>query len=58
MLLETLETVELIKLLDSQSIFVRIESDVCMRQCCGSSRGFTMHITNNLGQVSDVVILF
>ena len=28
------------------------ESDMCMRQCCGPSRGFVMHITNNFGQVS------
>ena len=29
-----------------------IESDSCMRQCCGPQRGFTMHITDNFGQVS------
>jgi hypothetical protein len=23
---------------------------MCMRQCCGPQRGFTMHITNNFGQ--------
>ncbi|KAL5021054.1 hypothetical protein ScPMuIL_000209 [Solemya velum] len=26
------------------------ESDMCMRQCCGPSRGFMMHITDNNGQ--------
>jgi len=29
------------------------ESDACMRQCCGPQRGFTMHITDNFGQVSN-----
>ncbi|XP_070561763.1 phospholipid scramblase 1-like [Ptychodera flava] len=26
------------------------ESEVCMRQCCGPQRGFTMHITDNMQQ--------
>lgn len=33
-----------------QVYFASEESDVCMRQCCGPQRGFTMHITDNLGQ--------
>lgn len=33
-----------------QVYFAAEESDVCMRQCCGPSRGFTMHITDNMGQ--------
>ena len=32
-----------------------LESDVCMRQCCGPGRGFTMHITDNLGQVCSLL---
>ncbi|CAH1774906.1 unnamed protein product, partial [Owenia fusiformis] len=33
-----------------QVYFAQEESDCCMRQCCGPQRGFTMHITDNLGQ--------
>jgi len=33
------------------------ESDSCMRQCCGPQRGFTMHITDNFGQVSHVNVI-
>ena len=29
------------------------ESDTCHRQFCGPARGFSMHITDNLGQVGD-----
>ncbi|XP_076807212.1 phospholipid scramblase 2-like isoform X2 [Clavelina lepadiformis] len=32
-----------------QCYFAAEESEVCMRQMCGSSRGFTMHITDNSG---------
>lgn len=33
-----------------QIYFAAEESDTCMRQCCGPSRGFVMHITDNMGQ--------
>lgn len=33
-----------------QVYFAQEESDTCHRQCCGPSRGFIMHITDNLGQ--------
>jgi len=33
-----------------QVYFAAEESDMCMRQCCGPQRGFTIHITDNLGQ--------
>lgn len=33
-----------------QIYFAHEESDVCQRQCCGPSRGFTMHITDNMQQ--------
>ena len=33
------------------------ESDLCMRQCCGPSRGFIMHITDNYGQVTHTHLL-
>jgi len=33
-----------------QVYFAQEESDECQRQCCGPSRGFIMHITDNLGQ--------
>ncbi|CAH1776138.1 unnamed protein product, partial [Owenia fusiformis] len=36
--------------LGQQVYFANEESDMCMRQCCGPQRGFTMHITDNLGQ--------
>lgn len=36
--------------LGQQVYFAAEESDTCHRQCCGASRGFTMHITDNLGQ--------
>ena len=35
-----------------QVYFAAEESDTCHRQCCGPARGFVMHITDNLGQVS------
>jgi hypothetical protein len=52
-------TVIIVKLscsVDKQSIqsdFYTSESDACMRQCCGPSRSFVMHITDNLGRVSE-----
>ncbi|XP_060577255.1 phospholipid scramblase 2-like isoform X2 [Ruditapes philippinarum] len=33
-----------------QVYFAAEESDMCMRQCCGPQRGFTIHITDNAGQ--------
>lgn len=36
--------------LGQQVYFAAEESGGCERQCCGSSRGFIMHITDNLGQ--------
>jgi hypothetical protein len=33
-----------------QVYFAGEESDMCMRQCCGPSRSFTMHITDNFGR--------
>ncbi|XP_052821335.1 phospholipid scramblase 2-like isoform X1 [Mya arenaria] len=33
-----------------QVYFAAEESDMCARQCCGPQRGFTIHITDNLGQ--------
>lgn len=33
-----------------QVFFAAEESDTCMRQCCGSARGFIVHITDNFGQ--------
>lgn len=41
------------KILNSQGqqvYFAAEESDLCMRQCCGPQRGFTIHITDNMGQ--------
>lgn len=38
--------------LGQQVFFASEESDTCHRQCCGPGRGFIMHITDNLGQVS------
>ncbi|XP_064642030.1 phospholipid scramblase 2-like isoform X2 [Lineus longissimus] len=35
--------------LGQQVYFAQEESDACMRQCCGPQRGFTMHITDNIG---------
>ena len=37
-----------------QVYFAAEESDTCHRQCCGADRGFTMHITDNTGKVSDI----
>lgn len=36
--------------LGQQVYFAAEESDMCMRQCCGPQRGFTIHITDNAGQ--------
>ncbi|XP_064642484.1 phospholipid scramblase 1-like isoform X2 [Lineus longissimus] len=33
-----------------QVYFAQEESEVMQRQCCGPARGFTMHITDNMGQ--------
>ncbi|XP_033764118.1 LOW QUALITY PROTEIN: phospholipid scramblase 2-like [Pecten maximus] len=33
-----------------QVYFAAEESGMCGRQCCGSSRGFSLHITDNTGQ--------
>ncbi|XP_033642202.1 phospholipid scramblase 2-like [Asterias rubens] len=33
-----------------QIYFAHEESEVCQRQCCGPSRGFNMHITDNMQQ--------
>ncbi|XP_053379769.1 phospholipid scramblase 1-like [Mercenaria mercenaria] len=32
-----------------QVYFAKEESDACHRQCCRGNRGFTMHVTDNLG---------
>ncbi|OWF44076.1 phospholipid scramblase 1-like [Mizuhopecten yessoensis] len=47
------ETANKYKLLNSQGqqvYFAAEESGMCERQCCGSSRGFSLHITDNAGQ--------
>lgn len=47
------ETANKYKVLNSvgqQIYFAAEESGMCMRQCCGPQRGFTIHITDNLGQ--------
>ncbi|KAL5014434.1 hypothetical protein ScPMuIL_008704 [Solemya velum] len=36
--------------LGQQVYFAAEESDACTRQCCGPQRGFTIHITDNMGQ--------
>uniref|UniRef100_A0A0L8HNZ1 Phospholipid scramblase n=1 Tax=Octopus bimaculoides TaxID=37653 RepID=A0A0L8HNZ1_OCTBM len=33
-----------------QVYFAGEESNLCMRQCCGSARGFVMHISDNMAQ--------
>jgi len=33
-------------------VFWILESDDCMRQCCGPSRSFKLHVTDNFGQAS------
>ncbi|XP_060077915.1 phospholipid scramblase 2-like [Ylistrum balloti] len=41
------------KILNSQGqqvYFAAEESGMCERQCCGSNRGFSLHITDNTGQ--------
>ncbi len=38
--------------LGQQVYYAMEDSDLCMRQCCGPTRGFIMHITDNMGQVS------
>ncbi|ESN94035.1 hypothetical protein HELRODRAFT_87723 [Helobdella robusta] len=35
--------------LGQQVYFASEESDACARQCCGASRGFVMHISDNFG---------
>jgi len=47
---ETANKYQVKNTLGQQVYFAGEESDVCMRQCCGPQRGFTMHITNNFGQ--------
>ncbi|XP_048736593.1 phospholipid scramblase 2-like isoform X1 [Ostrea edulis] len=47
------ETANKYKIVNSQGqqvYFAAEESDTCTRQCCGPNRGFTMHITDNMGQ--------
>ncbi|XP_075246785.1 phospholipid scramblase 1-like isoform X2 [Convolutriloba macropyga] len=36
--------------LGQQVYYAMEDSDLCMRQCCGPTRGFIIHITDNLGQ--------
>ncbi|XP_060595303.1 phospholipid scramblase 2-like [Ruditapes philippinarum] len=36
--------------LGQQVYYASEESDTCARQCCGASRGFIIHITDNTGQ--------
>ncbi|KAJ8048511.1 Phospholipid scramblase 2 [Holothuria leucospilota] len=36
--------------LGQQIFFAAEESGACMRQCCGSERGFTMHVVDNSNQ--------
>lgn len=47
---ETCNKYQVKNTLGQQVYFAGEESDMCMRQCCGPQRGFTMHITNNFGQ--------
>ena len=37
-----------------QVYFAAEESGTCMRQCCGSERGFVLHITDNAAQVRNI----
>ncbi|CAH1776139.1 unnamed protein product [Owenia fusiformis] len=47
---ETQNKYEIKNSMGQQVYFAQEESGCCMRQCCGPGRGFTMHITDNLGQ--------
>ncbi|GAB1597817.1 phospholipid scramblase 1-like [Argonauta hians] len=40
----------LVNAVGQQVYFAGEESSLCMRQCCGSSRGFVMHISDNMAQ--------
>lgn len=47
---ETSNRYKVLNSMGQQIYFAAEESDMCMRQCCGPQRGFTIHITDNLGQ--------
>ncbi|CAG2212982.1 phospholipid scramblase 2-like isoform X1 [Mytilus edulis] len=47
---ETSNKYKVLNSMGQQIYFAAEESDMCMRQCCGPQRGFTIHITDNLGQ--------
>ena len=44
--------------MSQQIYYAAEESDVCARQCCAGQRGFVMHITDNMGQVSLVMLKY
>ena len=33
------------------------DTPLCMRLCCGPNRGFTIHMTDNFGQVSIITVI-
>jgi hypothetical protein len=37
--------------LGQQFMYAMEDSDVCMRQCCGSRRGFAIHLIDNTNTV-------
>lgn len=46
---ETSNKYEIKNTMGQKVYFAAEESEVCFRQCCGSRRGFTIHITDNMG---------
>lgn len=47
---ETCNKYQVKNVMGQQVFFAGEESDACMRQCCGPSRSFVMHITDNFGR--------
>ncbi|CAE1285238.1 Phospholipid scramblase 2,Phospholipid scramblase 1,Phospholipid scramblase 3 [Acanthosepion pharaonis] len=47
---ETQNKYKIVNIMGQQIYFAAEESDACMRQCCGNSRGFIIHITDNIGR--------
>jgi len=47
---ETNNKYKVMNTVGQQVYFAAEETDMCMRQCCGPNRGFTMHITDNMNQ--------
>ena len=32
------------------NLIIKLDTDACMRQCCGNQRGFKIHILDNMQQ--------